>query len=441
MANTLFVMEEGGEKVEAGEQRSGKPRLITPNRAQVELRAIDLEGLLAQGHRARVVWEFVEGLELGPLYEEIGSVEGRAGRPATDPRIYMALWLYATIEGIGSARALDRLTREHDAYRWICGGVSVNYHTLSEFRVRHVAYLDAVLTHSVAVLMAEGLVSLERVSQDGVRVRASAGAASFRRKPTLEGCLEAADEQVQALRRELEADPGATSRRQAAARRRASEERQRRVTRALEQMPDAESKKKSGEKETARVSTTDPEARVMKMADGGYRPAFNGQFAVDTQTQVVVGVDVSNSGSDRGKLVPMTEQLAQRYGVTPKQSLVDGGFTGLTDIEGAEALGTTVYAPVSAPRDASRDRYEPLPTDSHPVAQWRRRMGTEEAKEIYKERAATVECVNAHARNRGLQRFLVRGKSKVRAVLLWHGIAQNLMRALALRAIAVQTAA
>lgn len=434
-------MEEVGEKVEAGEKRSGTPRLITPNRAQVELRAVDLEGLRARGHRTRVVWESVAGLELGPLYEEIGSVEGRAGRPAIDPRFYLVLWLYATIEGVGSARALDRLTREHDAYRWICGGVSVNYHTLSEFRVRHVEFLDAVLTHSVAVLPAEGLVSLERVSQDGVRVRASAGAASFRRKPTLEGCLEAAEEQVEALRRELEEDPGATSRRQAAARRRASEERQRRVARALEQMPDAASKKKGGEKEQARVSTTDPEARVMKMADGGYRPAFNGQFSVDTQTQVLMGVDVSNSGSDRGELVPMTEQLARRYGVPPKQSLVDGGFNGLTDIEGAEALGTTVYAPASAPRDAGRDRHEPLPTDSNPVAQWRRRMGTEEAKEIYKERAATLERVNAHARNRGLQRFLVRGKSKVRAVLLRHGITQTLMRAVVLRATAVQAAA
>jgi hypothetical protein len=309
----------------------------------------------------------------------------------------------------------------------------VNYHTLSDFRCGQGAFLDELLTQSVAVLMKQELVTLERVAQDGIRVRANAGASSFRREPTLEQCLKEAREQVVRLRKELETDPEATSRRQAAARQRAAEDRKRRVQEALAQMPDASSKKPKEKKDQARVSTTDADARVMKMGDGGFRPAFNGQFSVDTGSQIVVGVEVSNHGSDQGKLVPMTEQLAERYGVIPAESLADGGFAGLDDIEKASELGTRIYAPVSKPKkDSPRDPYEPLPTDCAAVAEWRRRMGTPEAKEIYKARAASVECVNALARNRGLQRLLVRGQEKARAVLLWFAVAHNMLRGLSL---------
>lgn len=435
MADTLFPMPEP-EVSAAPPGVKGAPRVIGPNRAQMELRTVDLESLLPPDHPARAVWEFVESLDLTPLYAQVQSVEGSAGRPAIDPRIYMALWLYATIEGVGSARALERLTRQHDAYRWILGGVSVNHHSLSDFRVQHEEFLGQVLTQSVAVLMAQELVTLKRVSQDGIRVRASAGAASFRRQPSLERCQQEAQEQVKRLRAELEKDPDATNRRQAAARQRAAEDRQRRVKAALKQMPDVAAKKPAAEKDKARVSTTDADARVMKMGDGGFRPAYNGQFAVDTKTQIVVGVDVSNSGSDQGQLVPMLEQLKERYGVIPSESLVDGGFAGLRDIEKASELGTTVFAPVAKPKDKSRDPYVPLSTDSPPIAMWRQRMGTPEGKEIYKERASTVECVNALARNRGLQRLLVRGLDKARAVLLWFAIAHNLMRSLSLAAAA-----
>src|SRR5712691_3152744 len=178
------------------------------NQTQLELRPVDLEALLAADHRARVVWEFVEGLELSPLYQAIKAVEGHAGRPAIDPAILMALWLYATLEGVGSARALARLCEEHDAYRWICGGVSVNYHTLADFRVQHPEVLDGLLTTSVAALLAEGVVELTRVAQDGVKIRASAGGASFRREERLVQCLAEATAQVAALREQLEGDPG-----------------------------------------------------------------------------------------------------------------------------------------------------------------------------------------------------------------------------------------
>lgn len=433
MTETLFpipVLEKSAEPPKA----PGIPRLVVPNRAQMEMRPVDLESLLPPDHAARAVWEFVESLDLSPLYAEIGSVEGGAGRPAIDPRIYLALWLYATIEGVGSARALERLSRQHDAYRWILGGVSVNHHSLSDFRVQHGEFLDRVLTHSVAVLLKQKLVTLKRVSQDGIRVRASAGAASFRREPSLERCLQEAKEQVERLRQELEKDPEATNRRQASARQRAVEDRQRRVQKALEEMAKVAAKKSAAEKDKARVSTTDAQARVMKMGDGGFRPAYNGQFAVDTESQIVVGVEVSNSGSDQGQLVPMLKQLEERYAMVPPESLVDGGFAGLQDIEKASEMGSEVYAPVAKPKDKTRDPYVPLATDSPAVAQWRQRMGTTQAKEIYKQRASTVECVNALARNRGLQRLLVRGQAKARAVLLWFAIAHNLMRALSLGA-------
>ncbi len=343
---------------------------------------------------------------------------------------------------MGSARAIARLCEAHDAYRWICGGVAVNYHTLADFRVAPGEYLDAQLTTSVATLMAEGLVELTRVAQDGVRGRASAGAASFRRRGPLETCLAEATAQVEALRRELDDDPGATTRRQAAARQRAAEERRARVQKALAQLPEVEAKKKADEKAKARGSTTDPAARVMKMADGGFRPAFNAQFATATAAQLIVGVDVSNAGSDLGQLAPMVEQLRGRYGQAPAEMLVDGGFAAHDDLIAVARpeVGCTVYAPVPEPRDPTRDPHQPRPGDPAAIAQWRQRMRTEEAKVIYKERAATSECVNAIARNRGLRQFPVRGLQKVRAGLLWFALAHNLMRTVALRQAAAQAA-
>lgn len=416
------------------EEPKGSPRLNSPNRAQMELRALDLEGLLPADHPARAVWAFVESLDLSKLMARIGSVEGQPGRPATDPRIFLALWLYATVEGVGSARAIERLTEVHDAYRWICGGVSVNHHSLSDFRVRNVEFLDGVLTHSVAVLMKAGAVNLQRVSQDGIRVRASAGAASFRRRVTLEDCLRTAKTQVRRLRAELEQDPEATSRRQAAARERAATEREKRVRRALELMPSAESRKSAQERDRARVSTTDPEANVMKMADGGFRPAYNCQLAVDTGSQIVTGVLASTSGNDQGHLSEMLEQHERRYGQVPAEGLIDGGYVALEQIEIAARKGTQVYAPVIQPRDTQRDPHEPLAGDSPALAEWRVRMGTETAKQIYKQRAATSECVNAIARNRGLRQVVVRGQAKVYAVLLWYAIAHNVMRGVSLLA-------
>ncbi len=422
------------------------PRVLVAERNQIELRAVDLEATLGPDHGARDVWTFVERLDLSALYAEIGSVEGRAGRAAIDPKILMALWLYATVDGVGSAREIERLTQAHDAYRWICGGVNVNHHTLSDFRCAHVEILDQLLTHSVAVLMEQGLVKLERVAQDGMRVRASAGAASFRRRSTLKRCMKQARAQVEALKREIEADPDASNRRRRAARERAAEERQKRVAQALAELAEIEKQKNKKrlpkkEKETEeehakrtepRASSTDPEARVMKMADGGFRPAYNVQFSTATDTQLIVGVDVCNIGSDLGQLSPMLAQVEQHYARRPAQWLVDGGYARHDAIEDADTHGTTVYTPVPKAKEAGRNPYEPLARDSTIIARWRERMGCSEAKEIYKQRAATAECVNAIARGRGLQQFVVRGLQKVKAVALWYALAHNLKRAVVL---------
>jgi transposase len=416
----------------------GQPRLRSANRAQIVFRAAPLDALIPADHPARTVWAYVEGLDLTPLYQRIKAVERGPGRAPIDPKILMALWLYATIEGIGSARHLDELCREHAAFQWIAGDVSTNYHTLADFRTDHVALLDNLLTQSLAVLMAEGLVELNRVAQDGMRVRASAGAASFRRRPTLEEALAEAQQQVAALRDEVQEDPAATDRRQKAAQQRAARERLEGIQRALERLPELEAKKKPDEKDRARASTTDAEATVMKMADGGFRPAYNFQFATDTASQVIVGVGVETSGSDAGQMVPMVEQVAERTGKVPSEWLVDGGFAQHDQIEAVSApeVGCTVYAPVPKPKDSKVDRYAPKPGDRAAVAAWRVRMGTEPAKTIYKDRAAVAECIHALARGRGLVCVLMRGVAKVKAIALWHALAHNLLRAAALRAAA-----
>ena len=417
-------------------QTSGAARLRRPDRLQMSMQMASLDAMLPEDHQARVVWEYVEGLDLSGLHESIRAVEGRPGRDAIDPRIPMALWLYATLDGVGSARELDRLCGDHVAYKWICGGVSVNYHTLSDFRTSNVELLDRLLTGSVAGLMHEGLVTMKRVAQDGMRVRANAGTSSFRREGTLQRLEQEAGQQVDALRKELKDDPGAGTKRQQAARQRARRERQERIARARQALPEVRDSKRPDNKDQARASTTDADARFMKMADGGIRPGVNVQLASDTQSQIITGVDVSNCGSDMGQMSPMIDQHKDRYGRPPQEMLVDGGFAARQDIDSASRAEapTTVYAPVQKSRkEKGKLCYQRQPADTDAVAQWRQRMSTPEAQSIYKQRAATAECVNALARNRGMRQFLVRGLRKIRAVVLWFALAHNLIRAAFLR--------
>lgn len=414
-----------------------RPRLQRPDRDQVELRPTHLDALLPPDHRARAVWEFVEGLDLSAFHARIRAVEGHPGRPPIDPAILVALWLYATLEGVGSARALERLVEEHDAYRWIAGGVGVNHHTLADLRVADADLLDGILTASVAVLVTDGVVTLERVALDGMRVRASAGGTSFRGRDALGRALADAEARVAALRTELDEDPAATSRRVTAARQRAARERAERVRAALARLPGLEAAQRRTRRPPVeqRASTTDPDARFMKLAGGGLRPALNAQFATDTATGVIVGAAVIGIGSDHGSLAPLVDDVARRYGRAPAEVLADGGFVSRDDIATiADAHGTVVYMPQRSDGPGVPRRHD------HPaVAAWRARMATDAAQVVYRQRAASAELSNAQARNRGLERFRVRGIERARSVLVWFALAHNLLRAHALRAAAIAT--
>ena len=439
---------------EASRRSQCAPRVREPNRTQIEMRASDLESLLGEDHRARLVWGYVERQDLSALFEAIKARGAAPGRRAIDPRILFALWLYATLDGVGSGREVARLCLDNDAYRWICGGVSVNYHALNDFRsgTGNDKVMDELLSDNVATLAAVGAITLERVAQDGMRVRANAGAASFRRQGRLEEHLAQARELVQSVKAKIETDPAEANRRSQAAKLRAAREREQCILAALEQLPEvaAAKRRNGGKPQDARASTTDADARVMKMGDGGFRPAFNVQFATDCEGQVIVGMDVVCAGSDMAQLAPMVDQVGQRTGKTPDQWLVDGGFPAHEQID-AVAGKTELYAPVPKSKPpkvkekaegesdtdaqtkppepvAAPSEFDPKPGDSEAVARWRERMNSDDAREIYKLRAATAECVNAQARNRGLQRMPVRGLAKVKCVVRLFVLAHNLLR-------------
>jgi transposase len=421
------------------EGATGAPRLREPVRDQVELRVVDLEQLVGADHPVRVIWGYVAKLDLSALENAIRSREDTPGHPAIAPRLLLALWLYATSQGVGSARALAKQCERDDAYRWLCGGVSVNYHTLADFRVAHPELLDELLIGHVASLAAAGVVDFDVLGQDGIRVRASAGASSFRRLPTLHKALKKARRLVERLKREKDDDPDASNRRIKAAQERAAAEQQARIEAALakqaELAAERERRKRKNANQTKkqkepRASTTDAEARVMKMADGGFRPAYNLQIASAVEHQIVLAVDVETKGSDHSCLKPMIERIKARFARTPRRYLADGGFLNQRHIVWAAdpANGAIeVYCP--APRNKhGTDPYRPRPDDDPATADWRRRMKGEAGKAIYKRRSI-IECINARGRRCNLRQLTVRGHEKVRAVLLWFALANNILRA------------
>ncbi len=410
------------------------PRMREPQRDQIELRAVDIESLIGQDHPVRVIWACVEGLDLSELENRIKARGDRPGHPATSPRLLLALWLYANSDGVGSARALERLCNSHDVYRWLCGGVSVNYHTLSDFRVGCADLLDRLLAEHLAALAEAGLVDLDTLAQDGVRIRASAGAASFRREATLERHLATAEAVVEGLKREVEERPDASNQRIKAARERAARERSERVEAAKaaldeikQQRQEREEKRGNGKKpKEPRASTTDADARVMKMANGGFRPGYNVQVATAAGEQIVAAVEVRNTGSDRGLMRPMLERLRARNGRLPKQHLVDGGFGSAQDIEWAHAEGTDVYCPPTQSKHGT-DPYLPRRGDGAGVLAWRARMADEAGKSRYKLRSI-CECIHARWRNWNLRQFTVRGIEKVRAIVLGYALTNNILQ-------------
>jgi transposase len=425
---------------------AGEVRLRKPERRQMGWVPQCPDDLVAATHGVRTVAAVVAKLDLWAFQEPIQAREGVAGRDATDPELLVSLWLYGCIRGIGSARELARRCEESAPFRWLCGGVSVNHRMLSEFRTDHGEALDQLFTQVIASLVDQGLVSVSRVSQDGVRVRVSAGAASFRREQRLRTLLAESQKHVEELRRQVQEPEklSAEAVKKNRVQRRVAQQRQRRLEQALGQLPELQQRQqervqragqgkygqKIGEKEL-RVSTSDPEARVMKMPNGGYNAAYNVQLASDTQSRAIVGVEVSNHGYDAAGLSePMREQVERRSGRVVEQQLLDGGYLRNEDIERAHEQKVELFVPPKAARTAeNRGReLEAKAGDSAAVRAWKQRMASNEGKEIYRQRAATSETVNADLRSyRGLTQFTVRGLQKARCVVLWCALAYNLM--------------
>lgn len=414
----------------------GVVRVNCAIRDQVEFHEMCLDELIPTNHQARTVWDFVVSQDLSALYDQIDAIEGEVGRNAIDPRILFALWLYATVEGISSAREIERRTKRDNPFRWICGGVSVNHTRLSEFR-HCVDFLNDVLTDCVAALIHEDLVDLKRVSQDGIRVRASAGKSSFRSSSSLDAAYAEAEKHIADLK--VEESTAELNARQKAARERAAANRAERIKQAkaaLQHLASKREKRKKGDGESTRVSTTDPDARIMKMANGGFHPAYNIQFATDNRSGIIVGVEASNEGGDSGLLKPMVDQIGDRYAKWPEEILADGGFMNRGDVISLTEQNVTVYMPVKEVKQKKAkgiDPFVPVPGDKPAVAAWRVRMGQPDAKTIYKERAQTAEWVNAQARNRGLQQFTVRGLRAIHGVSLIYAIVHNLLQSVTLR--------
>jgi transposase len=427
----------------APERPRGKPRLQEPERNAIALRAVDLEALVAADDPVRDVWAYVERLDLSALYDRIEARQGAPGRAPITPKLLLALWLQATLRGVGSAREVERLCTREISFEWLCGGVGVNHHTLSDFRVDNGDLLNRLLSESVAVLIKEGLVSLDRLSLDGLRVRAAAGAASFRRSDSLKRCLEKARALVAARAREVADDPAAQDRRQRAARARATADRVARIEAAQKRYEELQAERRrraqtnrdqTQKQKAPRASTTDPQARVMKMPAGGFRPAYNGQLIAEPKSGVILGVAVDTSGSDHGWIKPMVEQVKQRFGQTPKELLVDGGFSNAADIEWAaqpENGAIAVFMAASKSKHGG-DPYVPRERDGPAIAAWRTRMASLAGQATYKIRSLH-ECINAHLRQRRLDRLTVRGRAKVTAIFLWHALAHNLVRSVAMR--------
>lgn len=424
-------------------------RFIRAERFQTRWDFIDLETLLPGDHRARIVWSFVESLDLSPLYEAIGSREGEPGRPPPDPAVLLALWLYATVEGIGSARQLERLVQRDVAYRWLAGGVPLNYHGLADFRVLHVDVLDRLLTESVTALVAEGVVSLSEIAVDGTKVRAPVSRGSFKTSDRLDRIEAAVGHRLAALKTEVVQDPEGSSRRKQAAQMRAAREVQERAQKAraaLEKMRTEKEKRRKkhpqdeAKKSEPSASLSDPEARCMRLPDGAIRPAYNAQIAAVPRQGIIVSVAMTDRRNDAGLAMPMVDDLVRRYGKAPQHLLVDTHYATSSDIEALatrEADPVKVFAPPPAEREdvspkVLSKRQQRRDREPEAVKEWRRRMETPEAQAVFSLRKL-IERVNANVKNHGFGFLPVRGLIKAKAVALWHALANNLMASHRLR--------
>jgi transposase len=337
-------------------EAQGRARCRVINRDQLFFRSVDVEKLVEADHPVRAIWELVGQLDLEPFYAQIEAVEGVAGRPGWDPQLLISLWVYAYKEGVSSAREVSRLCEYHPGYQWLTAMEGVNYHTLADFRIQHKEVLDRIFIGVLGVLSHQGLITLERVMQDGSKVKANAGDKSFRRKATLERHLELARKQVEQMGDPLSEE---LPKRVARARQRALREKQERLKLALQELEKIEaSRGKRGEEKEVRASTTDPEARVMLQAKGAYGSAYNVQLSTDARAKIIVGVGVSQSASDAGELEPGVERVEANLGEKPKQMVVDEGYTNSGSLEAMAEREIDLIGSVPEPRKAPWDPWQ-----------------------------------------------------------------------------------
>jgi transposase len=327
----------------AGETDKPSPKIRPVDRNQGILRPTHIDQLIDEQHPARGIWDFVSELDLQRFYDAIVSVEGEAGRSAFDPRMLVSVWVYAYSRGIGSAREISRLCETDPPFQWLTGFQSINGHTLSDFRVRHKEGLDELFAQVLGLLSGVGLIKLERVTQDGTKIRANASPRSFRKKERIKKHLEAAREHVAAMgdpNQEPKASTKSKARKQAAAR-----ERAKRIERALKEAEKLQGTKgKPSKKSTAKVSTTDPDARMMKQPDGGVLPSYNVQLSVDGEAKFIADVDVTNEANDSQQLLPAMERIVHTFESRPSQVMADGDYTNHRSVEAMAELEIDYYS-------------------------------------------------------------------------------------------------
>lgn len=346
------------------ENRAGQAvRCKVVERNQLLFRTVDVERLVSPTHRVRALWEFVAELDLSGFYAEVAAVEGQAGRPVWDPQVLLCLWLYAYRDGVNSARELEELCEYHPAYQWLTGMEVINYHTLADFRVAHQQSLEELFVQVMGVLSHQGLITLKRVMHDGTKIKAAASDKSFRRQATLEAHLEQARQQLQAL---SETPTEELSAKKAAARKRALLDKQQRLQAALQEVKElkknqppreqnqGQGKDRDKDKE-ARVSSTDPQARVMIGAKGAFGPAYNVQLSTDAKAKIIVGVGLSQCSSDSGELIPAVKRIEENLGKKPEQIVVDGAYPTHHAIEAIAQDGIDLIAPLPDRNNTSID--------------------------------------------------------------------------------------
>lgn len=411
-----------------------KKKLRIAERQQITMEFSCLDELIDEDHRVRSIWKYVELANLEKALERVQTYQDASGRSAIDPKILLALWLYATIEGYGSAYNLEKLCQENIAYKWICGGVSIGRKTLSNFRIKSGDILESILINGVTALIKANVVDLEEISQDGLKVKACASEKSYRNKKSIAQVREIVQEHITRLKNELETNPSGAVEHRKKMKLRRLQEKQKRLEEAYKEVESCAEKKDAAqkrdrkkkltdhEKAKIKVSTTDPQARLMKMPQGGYKLAMNCEFAMDTKSGFIVGTRATNQENDSGQVGIMFDYLRNSYGITPKRYLADAGFRNNKDTQRLYENGCEVFMPIPIKEQKVTNK------NSEGVVKWKERMQTQSAKETYSRRASTIEWFNAGARQRGLQSFSVRGLEKGQVTCNLQALAHNIQR-------------